>query len=475
MSDNHKTKSAASDLPELRIAYIGGGSLNWAVRLIGDLAAQNQAGGAGFAADLRLYDLDHAAAERNARLVGRYAAEGAPLRAEASRTLAGALQGADVVVVSILPGRFDDMAQDIAIPERYGVLQAVGDTVGPGGFVRALRAIPMIADIARPIEQYAPNAWVCNLTNPMSTLTGALYSAYPGIRAWGECHEVTKLRQIIAWLANRREGHLRWGFRDVTVNVLGINHFTFVSSASVGGIDMMPVYMEFARERLATGWRATPRDPADEHARYFEDENRVKFDLASRFGIAAAAGDRHLAEFLPQSWYLDRHEAFGFGLTPVDYRKRDQAAKRAQAEALDNGAPLAPAQRSEEALVDQLRALAGQGMHLSNANLPNRGQIPNLPQEAIVETNALFTGLGVQPVVAGALPDALAAVIAPHAMRQTALVAAVMEERWNDLFPLFVTDPLVAPLGTDRARAMYDEMLQATAAHLPEELVQGAA
>ena len=154
-----------------------------------------------------------------------------------------------------------------SIPERYGIRQSVGDTVGPGGFVRAMRAIPMLAEIARAISEHCPDAYVCNLTNPMSVLTGTLYKVFPEIRAWGECHEVTKLRHIIAWLANRKAGRIAYTISDVEVNVLGINHFTFVDRAVVCGVDMMPDYL-----------RVCPRTPP----------RRLESDAARPAGRASA-------------------------------------------------------------------------------------------------------------------------------------------------------------------------------------------
>ncbi|MFB9952342.1 alpha-galactosidase [Rhizobium puerariae] len=452
------------------IAYIGGGSLNWATKLMGDLAFDGT-----IAAHIRLFDLDQAAAERNARIGMRYAGRADQterLRYTAEPSLKAALTGADFVIISILPGSFDDMAHDIAIPERYGIRQSVGDTVGPGGFIRALRAIPELAEIAAAIGTFCPKAYVCNLTNPMSVLTGALYKVFPEIRAWGSCHEVIKIRKLLAFLANRRRGEVAFGYRDVKVNVLGINHFTFVDAASAGGMDMMTEYMAFAREHHADGWRENPIDPADEHVRYFEDMNRVKFDLACRFGVAGAAGDRHLAEFVPQSWYLDENERWKFGLTPVEYRIRERTEKQAAAAALDTGAALPPPAPSEEAIVEQIKALTGGPEHVGNVNLPNIGQMQGLPPGAIVETNARFSGLGIQPVHAGRLPAALEVIVRPHAERQTALVEAVLARDSAALLPLFLSDPLVSPIGLDRAAQMFRDMVAATTHRLPEALAR---
>lgn len=77
--------------------------------------------------------------------------------------------------------------------------------------------------------------------------------------------------------------------------------------------------------------------------------------------------------------------------------------------------------------------------------------------------------------MAGRLPEPLAAIVSAHAARQTALVDAAVSARWDTLFELFRTDPLVVPLGTDTARRMFVEMVEATARHLPAELMQEVA
>ena len=463
---------SAGTVAEAIIAYIGGGSLNWAPTLMADLAAHG-----GLSGEVRLYDIDKAAAERNALLGARFAgASGTAMRYRAVASLADTLRGADVAVISILPGPFEAMAADIAIPERYGIRQSVGDTVGPGGFMRALRAIPMVAEIGRAIAEHAPDAFVCNLTNPMSVLTGTLYDVHPEIRAWGECHEVTKLRAIAAWLGNRRHPDAGYTHRDVQVNVMGINHFTFVDAISLDGMDMMAEYLDFAASHLGSGWRESPIDPSDEKQRYFEDVNRVKFDLTQRVGVAGAAGDRHLAEFLPQAEYLARAEDWGFALTPVAYRVRDQAERRALLAGMATGsASLPPVARSAEAFLDQIVALISGASHVSNANMPNCGQMEGLPEGAIVETNVLFSGLGLRPVLAGRLPATLEAIVCDHAARQSALRRAMLVGERDALFPLFADDPALRDLPANDRRALFTDMLAATARWLPKSLTEEAA
>ena len=82
------------------------------------------------------------------------------------------------------------MRHDLEIPERHGIKQSVGDTVGPGGIMRALRNIPVLVGIARDMEEICPDAWMLNITNPMTTLCRAV-TRETTIKTVGLCHEIT--------------------------------------------------------------------------------------------------------------------------------------------------------------------------------------------------------------------------------------------------------------------------------------------
>ena len=154
----------------LKIAYIGGGSRGWARGLMSDLAVEERLSG-----DIYLYDIDYAAAKDNETIGNMFKnVEGnvSSWKYHAVKTPKEALINADFVVISILPGTFDEMESDVHAPEEYGIYQTVGDTVGPGGIVRSMRTIPMFKEIALYIKEYCPNAWVINYTNPMAMLTG---------------------------------------------------------------------------------------------------------------------------------------------------------------------------------------------------------------------------------------------------------------------------------------------------------------
>ena len=155
-------------MKKIKIAYVGGGSRGWAWGLMSDLAQADDICG-----DVALYDIDLKAAKDN-EIIGNRIKELEDCKSEwnykAYEKIGDALTGADFVVISILPGTFDEMESDVHTPEKYGIYQTVGDTTGPGGVVRALRTIPMFEEIALAVKEYCPQAWVINYTNPNDTL-----------------------------------------------------------------------------------------------------------------------------------------------------------------------------------------------------------------------------------------------------------------------------------------------------------------
>ena len=129
-----------------------------------------------------LYDIDRDAAEANAIIgnrIDRMPGVQGRWQYTAAASLEEALTGADFVVISILPGTFDEMETDVHLPERLGIWQPVGDTTGPGGVIRALRTLPMYVPIAEGIRDFCPDAWVINYTNPMSLCVQVLYDVFP--------------------------------------------------------------------------------------------------------------------------------------------------------------------------------------------------------------------------------------------------------------------------------------------------------
>lgn len=448
---------------ELKVAYIGGGSRGWARKLMSDLALEPAMSG-----KMYLYDIDKEAAEANAVIGNMYTAKDEAVgkwEYLTADTLEEALTGADFVVISILPATLEEMGSDIHAPEKYGIYQSVGDTTGPGGIVRALRTIPMYKVFAEAIRDYCPNAWVINYTNPMAMCVAALYRYFPKVKAFGCCHEVFRTQNLICDAYNEKNG-TNLERHDIHTKVLGINHFTWITEARYGNEDLWGYYADFADKYYEQGYGKPDTNWMNSH---FACRQRVKFDLFKRYNVIAAAGDRHLAEFCPGKWYLENPDVvhkWEFGLTPISWRKRVLGDWKRDTVDIIKGTKALEFNESGEEGVLQMKALLGLSSMTTNVNLPNVGQITNLPLGMIVETNATFGHDSVTPVTAGAIPAGVDILVQRVAYNQELVVEAAVTGDYELAFKAFINDPLVT-VSLEDARALFNEMLENTKDYLP--------
>ncbi len=446
---------------DLKIAYIGGGSRGWAWILMNDLKkASDKLNGT-----VALYDIDYAAAQKNEVIGNRIDGEG--WKYKAVETIGEALTGADFVIVSILPGTFDEMQVDVHVPEKYGLLQSTGDTVGAGGFIRALRTIPQMREIARNIRTYCPEATVLNYTNPMAVCVGALYREFPQIKAYGCCHEVFNTQKLLMCALKEMEG-IETTREKICVNVVGVNHFTWFSEAKYQNMDLYPIYTRFVEKFYESGF-STKYDLQHWVKAGTGTNARVRMDLFKRFGIIAAAGDRHLAEFMPNADYLgdlENVKKWQYNVVTVPWRKNNLVELLARSDRLHSGEEVYELVETGEEGVQQIQALLGLTTMVTNINLPNDGQISNLPIGTIVETNAAFRDGGFRPVFAGKVPDSIYPLISRCAQENDDMLDAGFSQDLEYAYTKFRKMNMLEPLTEEQKRALYDEMIEGTKAYL---------
>jgi galacturan 1,4-alpha-galacturonidase len=449
----------AKNVPaHIKIAYVGGGSRLWAPKLLADLALSPLLTG-----EIALYDIDHEAARRNVQLGRRiFALRDAASKFEVSAVeeITAALDGADFVVLSIEPGPTRLRYADLEIPRSHGILQTVGDTTGPGGILRGLRSVPICEELAHQVAASCPGAWVINYTNPLALCVAALAAAEPGLKVFGCCHEVFGTQERLASLVAQWFAVPVPPRSEIALEIAGVNHFTFALGASWKGNDLL------GRLRAMAADPATFSDHSGEAARrkreerWFEHDMLIALDFLRNFGALGAAGDRHLAEFVP--WYLpseDLLHRWGIILTPYEWRMR----RMSEYPVFDPGAPLQP---SGEEGVLQIQALLGLGALRSNVNVPNRGQAPGLPRGSVVETYAVLDQDSLEPIPSPRLPDALEGHVERACAIQQLTLSAGLRRDPETAFQALLSDPLVR-IPTDGARVMFSEMLRYVQEFLP--------
>lgn len=454
---------------KIKVAYIGGGSKAWARVFMTDLALAE-----GLCGEIALYDIDVPAAELNQRIgavINQSPETVSKWDYRVYAKIGEALDGADFVACSILPGTFDEMESDVHLPEEYGIYQSVGDTVGPGGILRAMRTVPIYEGFAREIKAHCPDAWVINLTNPMTACTKTLYDVFPGIKAFGCCHEVFHAQEFLCCVAREILGVPRPTRREIVIDACGVNHFTWITEAEYNGQDMLEILPEFIDRFYERGYcEHLGVEPDDFRQDPFRYGNKVKMDLFRRFGVLAAAGDRHLVEFMNNSWYIKDKaavEQWLYHLTEVSYRKQDRINKIDQSHRIANGEEKINVVKSDEEVVELMKALLGLIPPIvSNANTLNVGQMADMPLNSVVETNCVFSRDSVKPIVARPLPKDVNALVLRNALNIENTYYGIKNRDFRQIFEAFVNQPLCSGLTVSDAKELFTRMVNATEGYL---------
>ena len=470
--------SQAYGIAPPKIVVIGAGSAIFGLGALSTIIQHPAMKGA----ELALCDINAdglAVSHKLAEMMNR--AWDAEMRITSSTERRDLLPGADFALVSIQVGQRETVwEQDWRIPLRHGLRQPYAENGGPGAFAHTARNLPLIMAIARDMEELCPNAWYLNLVNPLMRLTTAVHR-HSRIKVAGLCHQLlwgyamagavlaerwgiavpagfhvhTDADNMPAFLSVAKEA-----LKHLDIKAGGINHFSWVYEIrdKHSGEDLYPEL----RERWLRQFR-----------RDFEPLSREIFAI---FGLMPTAGDSHLCEYLPwvsdsvaQPWlkYDLKLQSWEGNRRRRAYRNRlarDIVAGRVEVHVLRD---LARHGMLDEGIPELVEAVHYQRARPHpQLNIPNRGYIPNLPAEAIVEVPGTVSGAG---FVGERLPP-LPAPIAELCRRELALSELVVEAaRTGDrelALQALLLDPMVTDI--DSGRAILADLLAANAEFLPQ-------
>ncbi len=445
-----------------KIAFIGAGSVVFTRNLCSDIlltpALQNST--------ISLMDIDPLRL-RQARDLVQALIDGRGLhaRVEATTDRREAIRDANYVITTFQQGGLDAYALDIEIPQKYGVEQCVGDTLGPGGVFRALRTIPVLLELGREMDELAPHALLLNYVNPMAANCWA-YDRATGRPHVGLCHSVQGTSEMLAeWI------DVPYG--EVVYHCAGINHQAFFLTFRRGEEDLYP------RIRQAT---ETPE---------IYGQEPVRIELMRHFGYFVTESSGHASEYVP---YFRKTEQmvneelvprfteqvngwFDFGRTGGYLRHCIERQEFAQQdyEKLIAGTKALPTRRTHEYGSHIIEAIETNQPIRINGNVPNRDLIPNLPNGCCVEVPCLVDGNGIQPTRVDTYPPQLAALNRTNVNVQELIVHAALTGEADAVHHAVLLDPLTAAVCTlPQIHAMVDELLQAQQRWLPQfQLARG--
>jgi alpha-galactosidase len=366
--------------------------------------------------DVRLVDIDPQSLEiatlLSQKLVDLY---NAPVIISSSTDRVEMLPGADAVVSTIGVGGRKAWEKDVAIFRQFNIYQSTGDTYGAGGVSRALRTIPVLIDIARDIETLCPEALFINFTNPMTVNVWAI-AQQTNVNIAGLCYGVTYYEHYLSHFID-----VPWG--DVQCRAVGVNHFTWITDFLYKGENAWPM----VHQKL----QLNESNP---------EMQTHTWELFRMFDAFPCVGDGHICEFLPgwqgkgayygKTFGVDAghgsFETYAAGFDRVYQEMADIAYGRVPVtKRVDD--PTAVIFRDEDLFIDVLNASMGGDAIFRTVNLPNAGQVSNLPLGAVLESTTFISAAGFEPLCFGNLPPGITAILMRILGTQALTVEAALQ------------------------------------------------
>ncbi|MBI4978013.1 MAG: alpha-glucosidase/alpha-galactosidase [Spirochaetes bacterium] len=441
-----------------KITFMGAGSTIFAKNVLGDSmltpALQDS--------HIALYDIDAVRLKESKLMLDTLNANINEKRAKITAHLGvaqrkAALSGANYVVNAIQVGGYEPSTViDFEIPKKYGLRQTIADTLGIGGIFRALRTIPVMLDFAHDMEKVCPDAWFLNYTNPMSMLTGAMLRG-SSIKTVGLCHSV---QGCAAGLLRGLE--MTDSVKKLQWKIAGINHMAWLLEVTDGGKDLYPEIKRRAAKKLAAARKKGAQKYGD----------MVRHALMEYFGYYVTESSEHNAEYT-QYWIKDKFpeliEEFNIPLDEYPRRCVNQIAgwKRQRDEIVKNSS--LSHKRSHEYGSYIMEAIETDIPTRIGGNVLNKGFIPNLPSNAVVEVACLVDRNGVQGCYAGPLPEQLAGLNRGNINVHLLAIEAALTLKKDAVYHAAMMDPHTSSeLTLDQIRSLCDDLIKAHGKMLPK-------
>ena len=436
--------------PKRKITFIGAGSTVFAKNLLGDILSLPELADS----SICLYDIDRdrlATSEKVGQRIGN--ALGIKAAIQSTTDVGQALDGAAYAISMIQVGGYHPCTvTDFEVPKRFGLRQTIGDTLGIGGIMRALRTVPVLIELCHEMERRCPNVVHLNYVNPMAINCWSLTKA-TRINTIGLCHSVQHTAEDLAT-------DIGIPVEEINYIAAGINHMAFYLKFERHGKDLSPEIRKVVLEG---------RVPED---------NRVRYDMFMRLGYFVTESSEHFSEYVP--WFIKRERAdlIDRYRIPLDeYPRRCEENIReweGLRERLSNSDAPLEIERSVEYGSAIIHSLETGVPRVVYGNIPNAELIANLPAGCCVEVPCLVDKNGIQPIPVGVIPSQLAALMQTNIVVQELTVEALLTGKRDHIYHAAMLDPhTAAELDLEQIWQLVDELLFEHGDWIPREFHEG--
>ncbi len=423
---------------ELKITVIGAGSSYTPELVEGFVEARAELN----IARMAMMDID----ERKLAIVGGLAgrmlqAAGVDVEMELTTDRQQAIEGAHYVINQIRVGQMAARVQDEKIPLRFGVIGQ--ETTGPGGFAKALRTIPVALDIARDLRRLAPGAFLLNFTNPAGLITEALlrYGETPVI---GLCNLPIGIEMRLAQA-------LGVDRKRITIDHVGLNHLNWLRGVWVDGQDVWEQVfqraIEEARQRLEDDWGfsaellETLQCIPCGYLNYYYNHDRV---LAKQLKAEKTRGEEVMEV---ERQLMEMYQDPNLREKPKLLEKRGGAYY-------------------SKVAVSLISAIENNKNEVHVVNTLNRGAIPNLPPDVVVEVPCVIGANGARPLVTAPMAPQIAGLTQQVKAYEVLAARAGAEGDRRAALQALLTHPLVPSFSA--AQGLLEALLEANRPFLPQ-------
>lgn len=442
---------------KIKICFIGGGSQTWSPNIIRDIVFKP--GMEKIQIQIAVLDIDYMGGWERAQAINnlfqaKFKSWGINNRVSIYPTLdkEDAIKDSDFIIITISTGRLPASKIDLEIPDKYNIFQTVADTVGPGGWARALRNIPVFESYAKQIKELAPHAFVINYTNPAAVLTKVLANTLGDQKVVGLCHGLFSNYTFIQDVFNLQSEN------QIKIRFGGINHFFwvldfkipegdgyFLLNKKLGGKTLQEIYKKEG------------------------DDFLLSSELYENYGYLPFINDRHICEFfncyINSKDVIDRYKLKRYHISDRE-KSYDDAAKNI--EKWTKGDPGFNTTPSRESAADMIKSIVFHESYIDVVNVVNNGQITNLPIGSVVETLGQINSLGCTPFTVGALPQPIKMLVQPHAENQLSIIEASQSGDLNKALMCLAAEPSSAHLTISSIKQMGKELLEPNKKYLTQ-------
>ncbi len=317
-----------------------------------------------------------------------------------------AVSGADFIFSAMRIGGMDGRIADERTALELGVLGQ--ETVGPGGLAYALRTLPVVTQLAHRVRELAPDAWLINFTNPAGLVTETMRRIL-GDRVIGICDTPIGLMRRATRAAGAVPPGSDGGRMDldrVDFDYVGLNHLGWLRRLSIDGVDRLPellasdtalAHIEEAR-LVGFDWVRTIGALPNEYLYYYyytrEATERIRSGVETRGEFLKRQQERFYAEAqgAGPAETLDLWEAtlrereFSY---MAESRAEEDRDARLEEDVEDGG--------YQKVAIELMTALSGGETAMMILNVGNRGNVPELPEDAVIEVPCRVDAAGVHP------------------------------------------------------------------------------